>query len=174
MKPKNIYLLTFYAVWKAKFYYKSSVKQCSKYEILVIFQSLRSINCIFFKQSLGCIMKIPTKAALISAISFPGAGHFFLKKYTSGCLLLLIHVVILVFLLKDLIVMLEPLIVQIEAGNLPLAIDSMKDLLLKQSLFANENTSSAIPYAIGLLWLIAIIDAYRLGLISEMNTNKGT
>ncbi|WP_413698947.1 hypothetical protein ACLKMH_15425 [Psychromonas sp. KJ10-10] len=114
-------------------------------------------------------MKTPIKVAFLSAFTFPGAGHFFLKKYIPGILLVLIYILILAFLLKDLMAVMEPLMVQIEAGNLPLAIASMKEIFLNQSLFANENTSSVIPYAIGLLWLISVIDAYRLGLIEDTN-----
>tara|TARA_R110001583_G_scaffold22377_5_gene83967 strand:+ start:217 stop:576 length:360 start_codon:yes stop_codon:yes gene_type:complete len=117
-------------------------------------------------------MKTPTKAALLSAFTFPGAGHFFLKKYIPGSLLVVSYIVILVFLLKDLMNMMEPLIQQIEAGNLPLAISSMKDLLLNYSIVGNEKSASAITYAIGLLWFIAIIDAYRLGVLSDIDKKE--
>jgi hypothetical protein len=108
-------------------------------------------------------MKIPMKAALLSALVFPGAGHIFLKKYTSGIILMSAFSLLLYFLLRDVMSKAEYMIQQIETGNIPLDLSSITEQLSNQSVGMSDQTSSLITFAIGLLWLVAILDAYRLG-----------
>jgi TM2 domain-containing membrane protein YozV len=117
-------------------------------------------------------MKRSAKAALLSAFMFPGAGHFFLKRYIPGIFFLVTYILIISLILQDLISMIEPIIQQIEVGDTPSAILSMQDLLLNYSILNNANISPAVPYAFGILWFINIIDAYRIGLVEDKKETK--
>ena len=113
-------------------------------------------------------MKLANKALLLSAFTFPGAGHLFLKRYVSGALFVVGYIIILGFLITDIMNAMEPLITQLQSGDLLLAVDITKDFLLNHSLLLSESSGSTI-YAMG-IWFIALIDAYRLGLIADKNT----
>jgi hypothetical protein len=112
-------------------------------------------------------MKTPLKAALISALVFPGAGHLFLKKYTSGIILTSAFSLALYFLMIDLMSKAEYMIQQIETGNIRLELSSITEQLTNQSIGMSDQTSSLITFSIGLLWVVAILDAYRVGRIKN-------
>lgn len=106
-----------------------------------------------------------TKAALFSAFLFPGWGQFYLKRYLRGLIFLLPVLAGTMFLARTIV----------QSG-----MKSMKELTLKDGILRGDDivqiTVGALQAidsfylfsTLGLivvLWIVSIIDAYRLGTI---------
>ena len=109
-------------------------------------------------------MKTSIKAALLSALVFPGLGQMYLKRYVRG-------LIPMVFILTGLGV----LIVQATVGALQV-LDKIQiqlqggtvDMNAVSNLAAGSSThgdpySSLISLGIAGCWVFSVIDAYRLG-----------
>ena len=109
-------------------------------------------------------MKTSIKAALLSALVFPGLGQMYLKRYVRG-------LIPMVFILTGLGV----LIVQATVGALQV-LDKIQiqlqggtvDMNAVSNLAAGSSThgdpySSLISLGIAVCWVFSVIDAYLLG-----------
>lgn len=65
-------------------------------------------------------MKTSTKAALVSALVFPGVGHFLLKRGARGCLFLVPAALAVATILRRTLQLADTLLDQINSGALPL------------------------------------------------------
>ena len=108
-------------------------------------------------------MNLATRAALYNALLFPGWGHFYLKKYKRGLIFILPVLAGLLSLCWAItqvaynILKVNPLkkgAVDITAV-LQLSADATKAI--------DSNNISLILLLMIILWIISIIDAYRLG-----------
>jgi len=110
-------------------------------------------------------MKKSTKAALLSALVFPGLGHFYLRKLLLGFLFFAVTAVCLAFFLSAAMDIALQLRAGIESGEIPL------NLLHIQATISEEiasNKGHNLDILSGMLlfsWLAATIDAYRLGFL---------
>jgi len=108
-------------------------------------------------------MKLATKAALFSALLFPGWGQLYLKKYKRGIffiLLVLVGILSICFSVVQVAInVLKAAPVHKDAVNfgtvIKLATDSLKAL--------DVSYLSLISLGIILLWVLSIVDAYLLG-----------
>jgi hypothetical protein len=108
-------------------------------------------------------MRRATKAALISALIFPGCGHFYLKSklrgaafalFASGCMYVLISYAAKIA---------NDISDRILSGDIPLDINSlMAEITSQLNGSADETQNIAIFLLLG-CWGIAIIDAFILG-----------
>ncbi len=125
-------------------------------------------------------MKKSVKAAMFSAIVFPGAGHIFLKKYLLGASLIMVAGLMLTTFVQYVFQVIErvvnTLFVQVEQGQLSADVsDALARVFSLVHQFMAENITEIPPSALlnispksaldifVIIWLIAIIDAYRLG-----------
>ncbi len=112
-------------------------------------------------------MKRSTKAALLSALVLPGSGHIFLKKYIAGCILAGMSLAGLYYLASRAIEQALQIAEKIQAGSLPLDPGSVLELISKQpTQIALQRLSIATSVFI-IIWLISIIDSYRIGYMQE-------
>ncbi|PKN77168.1 MAG: hypothetical protein CVU52_01650 [Deltaproteobacteria bacterium HGW-Deltaproteobacteria-10] len=108
-------------------------------------------------------MNLATRAALYNALLFPGWGHFYLKKYKRGIVFLL---PVLAGILAICWAITQVAYNILKANPFP---KGMVDLatVIKLSTDSTKaldlNKLSLIIVLIILLWIISIIDAYRLG-----------
>ena len=102
------------------------------------------------------------KAALLSAVLYPGTGHFFLKKKVRGALFCLIFSISLYFLVSDMIINTMQILDQINNGEISLNITVISELLATNSDLQELNFDM---YILIIIWFLSIIDSYRLGLI---------
>ena len=65
-------------------------------------------------------MKAKTKAVLISALLFPGLGHFVLKRAMRGCLFIVPTLRAIGVLLRTTLALADQLVAEIQSGALPL------------------------------------------------------
>ncbi|OGP87256.1 MAG: hypothetical protein A2031_07580 [Deltaproteobacteria bacterium RBG_19FT_COMBO_43_11] len=108
-------------------------------------------------------INLATKAALLSALLFPGWGQLFLKRYKRGLAIIVPAVIgmvlILVHIVQIAVALLKAAPLKKDAVNfsavVKLSIDAIKSLNLFYLLI--------IFLVIILLWIFSIVDAYLLG-----------
>lgn len=108
-------------------------------------------------------MKQSTKAALISAFVFPGVGHLLLKRYTSALLLIVSAMTAAYFIITQTLEKSLRLAEAIQSGNGQLDVTALTELLAQQSNASDSSTLAIATSLFFIIWLIAIIDAYRVG-----------
>jgi uncharacterized membrane protein len=106
-------------------------------------------------------MKASTKAALISALVFPGLGHLVLRKGARGLLFLVPAAVAVIYLLRSVLQLMDQLVAEINSGAL--ALDPIMILeRVHASGIDNPMTNLASLVCI-LCWVGSIADALWLG-----------
>jgi hypothetical protein len=108
-------------------------------------------------------MKKTDQAVLLSALIFPGSGHFFLKRYFVGLLLASIALVASYFLISGMIVKALELADKIKSGEIPPDLSAITELLSQQSTGTDlQSLNTAIIFLL-VTWLVGIVDSYRIG-----------
>jgi hypothetical protein len=108
-------------------------------------------------------MKKPIKAALLSAFVYPGAGHFLLKKYYHTAVFAFTFSVPLYFIVSEIFAKAEQVVEQIKNGEIPLDITAISESLSSaMSGDATQELNTKV-YILVIIWLISIIDSYRIG-----------
>jgi TM2 domain-containing membrane protein YozV len=106
-------------------------------------------------------MKTSTKAILLSAFVFPGAGQLYLKRYRQGLIIMLLAIAGLGYIIwRATIVALSSIDRMAQSGNV--SVREMKDIVAAQSA-GTSPYDNIIPLVIICLWIIGIVDAYISG-----------
>ena len=109
-------------------------------------------------------MKASSKAALLSALVFPGLGQMYLKRYIRGLIPMVLVLTGLVVLIVQATVsalqVLDKIQIQLQGGTV--------DMNAVSNLAAGSSThggpySSLISLGIAGCWIFSVIDAYLLG-----------
>ncbi len=123
-------------------------------------------------------MKLPLKAALYSALVFPGAGYFILKRNKQATAFLILTLIGLAGLAYEpvsqfpLIIKKTQLIAEkIAYGQLPMDLTVIVPMI-RQDIISTLNSANpiligSISIILGILWVIGVIDCYRLGRSKE-------
>ena len=114
-------------------------------------------------------MKNTTKAVLLSALVFPGAGHIFLKKYFPAFGFIAAFAFLLSIVISALVERAETISQKILSGDIPLEINAISQALAEQSVTGGQQTSFS-GYALVFIWLFAMLDTYRLA--EKVKPNK--
>jgi len=112
-------------------------------------------------------MKKSTKAVLLSAFVFPGAGHIFLKKYISGVILVGASFAGIYLLISKTIERALEITEKIQSGDIRPDIATIAEIISKQP---TGTEAQLLKYATAVLvicWLIGIIDSYRVGCVRD-------
>ena len=98
------------------------------------------------------------KAALLSALVFPGVGHFSLKKPIQGVLLSGVSIICLYFLITTSVDIAQQLIVKVQSGEIPMDVVKMSEIV-SQQLEGSDGQRINIPsYLLVICWVaIAMI-----------------
>jgi hypothetical protein len=112
-------------------------------------------------------MNRPTKAALFSALLYPGSGHIFLKKPAVGTLLICIFTVPLYFVVIEIFTKAQGIAEQIINGEIPLDVTAISESITQSIYGADSQELNIKLYALIIVWLIGIVDSYRLGRIKN-------
>jgi len=118
-------------------------------------------------------MKPSYKAALLSALAFPGVGQIFLKKFWRG-----LGIMVLVFSGLGYIIWsttlvalknLDDAMLKMKAGtaNMP----EISDIVGSKTL-NTDPYSNIVLYLIICFWIFAIIDAYQIGRQKELHDEQ--
>ena len=100
-------------------------------------------------------------ALLLSALVFPGSGHFVLKRKARGCLFLVPALIALVIVLRQIMARLDQLMAQIDSGALPLDVQ----LIIEKVDALSANDGPAMTVAVSVLvacWIGSLIDTWFL------------
>jgi hypothetical protein len=109
------------------------------------------------------LMNKPIKAALLSALVFPGVGHFYLKKHMAGTILAGASIVVLCFVTFKIVARALQITEIITRGDVDLDITSITELMSKQPTGTGAQFFSFASAVLIILWLIGIVDSYRVG-----------
>jgi len=107
-------------------------------------------------------LKSSTKAALLSCFVFPGAGHWYLKRYMLALMLFFGAAAAVYFIASSAFDTALKVAEQIQSGGIPLDVQSIAELVSQQTRTSVESTNSAFIALIA-LWFIGIFDSYRVG-----------
>lgn len=108
-------------------------------------------------------MSKAVKAALLSALLFPGAGHLYLKLYRRATVLMVIGLVSFTTLVIAASLQALELLEQITAQYGNITTDQLLDLAAQASTSSDSTTLSIASWVFVATWLIGLIDAYRSG-----------
>ena len=111
-------------------------------------------------------MKTSTKAALLSGLVFPGAGHLFLKRYLPGVLLTLAASIAVYLIASYAVQTALDIVQQIESGSVQPDIATITTLVTEK-MHQTEEATNHLTIAFVALWLIGIFDSYRIGRVVE-------
>lgn len=105
-------------------------------------------------------MNRSVKAALISALVFPGAGHFYLKRGARACLFLVPTLASVVVFLNDAMEQATEIAGQIMAGTMSADPVAMAARLEQQG---GSTLATVAATVMIVCWIGATVDAYLLG-----------
>jgi hypothetical protein len=125
-----------------------------------------------WRRGVRLIMNKPVKAALLSALIIPGAGHFFLKRTLSGVVLAGVAVVALYVLVSSVVERALELVNKIQRGEVSPDIAAMTELVIKQPMGAEAQAINIATLTLMVVWLVAVVDSYRVGRLEERNTGN--
>ena len=117
-------------------------------------------------------MKKSIKAALISALVFPGIGHIVLKKYIPGFALITVSLAALYYIVSKASETAMRVVEDIQSGGVPLDATAITALVEKQTAGAESQLINIATLAIVVCWIIGIIDSYRIGLAQDKASTK--
>jgi hypothetical protein len=107
-------------------------------------------------------MNKPLKAALFSALIFPGAGQLLLKKYISATYFAVFAGVGLYFLFSNLMSRAQDIIDKVQRGEVSADLATITELVNQQSSIASDSLSPALIILL-VAWLVSVVEAYRIG-----------
>ena len=113
-------------------------------------------------------MNRSTKAVLLSALVFPGAGHLFLRKTLSAMLLIAVTFAAVYVLMTSVIQQANVIAEQILSGELQADLGSISNLVATP-----KDESSKInlaTLALGIAWVVGIFDAWRVGRSQQLES----
>ena len=108
-------------------------------------------------------MKKSNKAALFSALVFPGAGHIFVKKYVSAAILGGASLAALYLIIANMLERAQQIADKIVRGEVSLDVAAITEMLSRQPV-GNVSQLLDVAWAVLIIsWLIGIADSYRVG-----------
>ncbi len=117
-------------------------------------------------------MTKPIKAVMLSAFVFPGAGHFFLKKYVPGIVLAGIALVSLYFIISKTVERAREIADKILLGEVQLDIAAITELVSRQPAGTDTELINLAWIVLIISWLIGIADSYRVGRSQAKNEGR--
>ena len=115
-------------------------------------------------------MSKSTKSVMLSLLVFPGAGHFYLKKYYMGAILASVSVISVYYILSIALGKAVDISQKIQLGEIQPDIIAITEMISKHPVGSDDaQVVSVATTSIVICWLIGIVDSYRLGRIQDKN-----
>lgn len=108
-------------------------------------------------------MKLSYKAALMSALVAPGAGHYILKSYVKAAIFFSCTAFAIYMIMKSVVERANNIVLQIESGSVPLDVQSISELVKQSGASTDVGFAEYFPYVFIIVWGVAMLDAFRLG-----------
>jgi hypothetical protein len=103
------------------------------------------------------------KAALFSAVVYPGAGHFFLKNYKTCVAIVSIFSILLFLVVNEILSKTNLVVEKIESGEIPLDITAITEAVSRITSSTAAQEVNIKIYIMIIIWVIAILDSYKAG-----------
>lgn len=116
-------------------------------------------------------MTMSMKAALLSALVFPGAGHALLKKYVFASILAAAALIGIILMVAQMIDTAMQISEKIMTGEVRPDVATIMDMVSAQSAGSEAQGMNVAVLIIVVSWLIGIVDAYRLGRMQDRTRN---
>lgn len=118
-------------------------------------------------------MKISLKCALYSGLVFPGSGYFIAHRNKRAISFILATLVCLAFIIYEAYYKAQ-IIAQdiIISGVIPSSISQLREQMLTTPGILTPFELNSIYVTTALLWLVGLIDSYRIGLSIEKNADS--
>ena len=102
-----------------------------------------------------------TQALLLSALVFPGSGHFLLQRKARGCLFAVPALIALVLVLRQIMARLDQIMAQIDSGALPLDVQLIVEKV--DALSANDGPAMTVAVCVLVAcWIGSLVDTVLL------------
>ena len=113
-------------------------------------------------------MKLSTKAAIYSALVFPGAGYFVVKKTVHGTVAFLITFAGLALVMVEAFHKAQIIADKIVTGEVAIDLGVIREQILTTPGVFSTTVVSAISIVIGVVWVGGIIDSWRIAKRGEV------
>lgn len=117
-------------------------------------------------------MNKSSKAVLLSALVFPGTGHFYLKKTLHGFYLAGSAIIALYFQITKSVESAQQINDKIERSDVPLDVGTISELVSNSPTGADALLLKIATVILVVCWLIGIIDSYRVGRAQDKIINN--
>jgi hypothetical protein len=107
-------------------------------------------------------VKKSTKAILLSALVFPGAGHLYLKAYLVGFTLVSVTFAFVIYILKKVTDQAYAIVEKIQNGDVQLDLIGITELVSKESSGADIQLQNIAMLVLVVCWIVGIADSYRI------------
>ena len=119
-------------------------------------------------------MKKADKALLLSAVVAPGAGHFFLKRYVPGTLLLGLALISFIVIVRDVMQRASVVVDKILSGAVPADFQTIMALVSATPADSAFSTLNIATYVLMGCWMIGMFDSYRIGKSEDKTDGNST
>lgn len=103
------------------------------------------------------------KAALLSALVFPGAGHIFLKKYIVGGTLACASLLSLYCVISTEVERALQVVEKIQRGEVQPNLAAITDMISMQAMGTDTRLLNIVSILLLFFWVIGIVDSYLAG-----------
>jgi hypothetical protein len=112
-------------------------------------------------------MKKSTKAVLLSAFVFPGAGHLYLRKYLPGSILAGVSLAGIYYVVTKTVERAWEIAEKIQSGAVQLDATTVTELVSQQSAGTDSQLLNMATLAIIVCWVVGVIGSYRVGRVRD-------
>ncbi len=103
------------------------------------------------------------KSVLLSALVFPGAGQYYLKRYRTAGLLIITSLASVYVIVAEAVKQARIILKELESSGYAISPEKITELSTQAANNANTTETSVAWILIIICWLLGIIDAYRSG-----------
>lgn len=104
-----------------------------------------------------------TKAALLSALVFPGLGHMVLKQYLRGAVLIVLAVIAISIVVNEAVKQALLVVDRISGGEIPADVGEITQMIADSTAGGQESILNIAMLVFVGCWIFGIVDSCRLG-----------
>jgi uncharacterized membrane protein len=117
-------------------------------------------------------MRKSMKAALLSGLVYPGVGQLTYQAYRRAFAFSLVFSCALYFYIEEVVNKYQPLIDKVISGEVGLNSQALAIEVAKNPIIFDPQLVSMLTSVLFICWLVAIVDAYRLGMKKDASASS--
>ncbi len=103
------------------------------------------------------------KSVLLSALVFPGAGQYYLKKYRAAGLLIITSLASVYVIVAEAVKQARIILKELESSGYAISPERITELATQATNNASTTATSIAWTLVIICWVVGVIDAYRSG-----------